>query len=74
MAITKPGDLLSHEQVAEIIGVPVKSLQNGGLGINQIPKIRIGRLIRFRRSEVERWLENNTREPYRPMEAARRSA
>lgn len=74
MAATKPGDLLTFEQVAEILGVKVISIRNGWLGINRIPKIRVGRLIRFRRSDVERFLVENTYEPHRNIEAARRSA
>jgi len=71
---TKPGDLLTAFDVAELIGAPVETVWRGCNGVNQIPKIRLGRLIRFRRSEVEKWLEANTRESFHVVERARRSA
>ena len=71
---TKTEDLLTPADLAELIGTSPEVVRQGYLGIKQIPKIRLGRAIRYRRSEVEKWLEANTREPFRVVERARRSA
>ena len=71
---TKPGDLLTIVDVAELVGSTPTSLRKGAMGINQVPKIRLGGAIRYRRQDIEKWLEANTREPFRVVERARRSA
>lgn len=72
--ITKPGDLLTALELAKLIGAPVETVWRGCNGVNQIPKIRLGRLIRYRRQDVEKWLDANTRESFHVVERARRSA
>ena len=73
MSSTKPNDLLSTEQLAELLGVSSKAVRARGCGMSQLPVIRIGRLIRYRRQDVERWLEMNTREPFRIVQTRRQA-
>ena len=50
--------LMSVREVAEYIGLPVKSiygLNSKGTGPR---RIRVGRYIRYRRSDVDAWLED----------------
>ena len=54
--------LLNTKKVSEILGVTVKSLANSrytGIGI-QVPYQKIGRLIRYKESDLEKYLEANT--------------
>ena len=54
--------LLNSKEVSEILGVTVKSLANSrcsGIGI-QVPYQKIGRLIRYKESDLEKYLEANT--------------
>lgn len=54
--------LLNTKEVSEILGVTVKSLANSrsnGIGI-QVPYQKIGRLIRYKESDLEKYLEANT--------------
>lgn len=49
--------LLSVEELAETCGVPIRTVyawRQGGLG----PRgVRVGRFVRYRAADVERWLE-----------------
>ena len=73
MATTKPGDLMTIAELAELVGCSLRSAQAGYCGINQLPKIRLGKqAIRYRRRDVERWLEDSTREPARFIEQEQR--
>lgn len=58
MAIADPSELLTQSKVAKILGTTEKFLEarrcRGG-GPNFI---RVGRLVRYRRSDVDRWLES----------------
>lgn len=54
--------LLNTKEVSEILGVTVKSLANSrytGIGI-QVPYKKIGRLIRYKESDLEKYIEANT--------------
>jgi excisionase family DNA binding protein len=46
------GCLLTADEVAAILRVPRSS------HLSELPVIRLGRYVRFKRSEVERFLEN----------------
>jgi excisionase family DNA binding protein len=49
--------LFSPSDVAEYLGVPVKTLYRWRyLGVGP-PALRVGRHVRYRRSDVERWVE-----------------
>lgn len=54
--------LLSSEEASEILGVTTKSLSNSrytGTGL-QVPYIKMGKIIRYKKSELEAYIENNT--------------
>ena len=56
-----PDDLLTRPQAADYIGVKPQTLavwhttQRYGL-----PAIKVGRLVRYRRRDLDRWLEERT--------------
>lgn len=58
MTVTDPDELLNQSKVAKILGTTEKFLEarrcRGG-GPNFI---RVGRLVRYRRSDVDTWLES----------------
>ena len=54
--------LLNTKEVSEILGVTVKSLANSrytGIGI-QVPFEKIGRLVRYKESDLKKYIEDNT--------------
>jgi predicted DNA-binding transcriptional regulator AlpA len=58
--ITTPAidPLLSDREVSALIGRARPTLQKDRLRGDGIPFVRIGRLVRYRRSDVERWFAN----------------
>lgn len=54
-----PDDLLSTEQVAAWLQVPVRTLYFWRQVNAGPPAIRIGRVLRWRRSDVTRWLADH---------------
>jgi len=54
--------LLNTKEVSEILGITVKSLANSrytGIGI-QLPYEKIGRLVRYKESDLKKYIEDNT--------------
>jgi len=54
--------LLDTKKASEILGVNVKSLANSrytGIGI-QVPYIKIGKLVKYKESDLEKYIEANT--------------
>ena len=54
--------LLDTKQASDFLGINDKSLANSrytGTGI-QIPYIKIGKIVRYRQSDLEAYIENNT--------------
>lgn len=51
--------LLSPTELAEYLGVPVKTVYNWRSAGEGPRGIRIGRHVRFRQSDVHAWLEQN---------------
>ena len=54
--------LISPEKASEILGVTEKSLANSrytGTGL-QVPYIKLGKIIRYKESELETYIEANT--------------
>jgi excisionase family DNA binding protein len=49
--------LLSTKEVAEILGVPYRTILDWGPD-QRPPAARIGKHLRFRPSDVEGWIEN----------------
>lgn len=54
--------LLKAEEVAQILGLAVKTIYNGTAGTDAIARVKVGRSIRFVRSDVEGFLEKLIKE------------
>lgn len=60
-AITKPDDLLDEQEAAELLRVKPGTLSVWrSTGRYRLPFIKIGRLVRYRRSALIAWAENRT--------------
>ena len=51
--------LLGINEVSDIMGVKINTLYSW-VHQNKIPHLKIGRLVKFRQSDLERWLEGKT--------------
>lgn len=69
MAITHPDELLNQSKAAKILGTTEKFLEARRTRGGGIPFIRVGRLVRYRKSDVDAWLES--RRVHSTSEAAR---
>lgn len=61
MINTTPNQLLDTKSVSQMLGISHKSLANSrntGTGI-QIPFIKMGRLVRYRLSDVEEYINSH---------------
>lgn len=51
--------LLNAEQAAQYLGVAKQTLHNWrSSGRYRLPCLRVGRLVRYRRSDLDAWLES----------------
>ena len=55
-------DLLDDEKLSGVLDVPVGTLANWRYQGRGPRFIKVGRAVRYRRSDVEAWLERNARE------------
>ena len=53
-------ELLTSEQAAKILGVKSQSLAVWRLHGENLPFVKVGRLVRYRRCDIEKWLEAQT--------------
>jgi excisionase family DNA binding protein len=60
---TQEGDLMTIAEVAKLCGLRKYAFYHGDAGTRDIPYIKLGGSIRYRRSDVEKWLERNTHQP-----------
>jgi excisionase family DNA binding protein len=58
-------ELMSRDDLAEFYGVPRRTVERWDAEGKGPPRYRVGRHTRYRRAEVERWLESHRvdREP-----------
>lgn len=57
----KRSDLLTRADAAEFLGVKKSTLDCWGYtGRYGLPFIRVGKLVKYRRADLERWLESRT--------------
>ncbi|MFZ1363087.1 MAG: helix-turn-helix domain-containing protein [Candidatus Nanopelagicales bacterium] len=56
--ITEVDQLLTKEEVAHILKVKVRWVESKR--DNRLPRVKVGRLIRYRASDVQEFIENNT--------------
>ena len=56
-------DLLSPQEFADYVGVPVRTVYAWNhQGTGPTP-IKVGKHVRYRREDIEAWLRSNTKEP-----------
>ncbi|HZD23282.1 MAG TPA: helix-turn-helix domain-containing protein [Acidimicrobiia bacterium] len=67
-AETRPSDdrpprLLSAQEVADYLGVPITTIYNWRHRSQGPPGLRVGRHLRYRRRDVEAWIERQLDDP-----------
>jgi excisionase family DNA binding protein len=54
-------ELLTREQAAEYLNIKPQTLAKwASQGLNELPMVRVGRCVRYRREHLDRWIEQNT--------------
>ncbi|MBI3605579.1 MAG: helix-turn-helix domain-containing protein [Nitrospirae bacterium] len=56
-------NLMSVSELSLYLNVKVKTLY-GWIGQKEIPYLKIGRLVRFEKTEIDRWLEEKKVSPF----------
>jgi excisionase family DNA binding protein len=70
-SISSGDELLSEAATAELLGVQPNTLAAWrSKGSQSLPFVRVGRLVRYRRQDVNAWLEARTIALGKPGEAA----
>jgi excisionase family DNA binding protein len=64
MSSTEPEQLLTVDQVAEMLQVPKATLYGWRYHHQGPPGIKVGRYVRYRRQAVDKWLIDNEQKPY----------
>ncbi len=54
-----PGRLLTTEETAELLGISKSSLYSLRYGGNAPPAVKVGGRLRWRRADVDAWMEEN---------------
>jgi excisionase family DNA binding protein len=57
---TNPDAFLTEEQTAEFLNISVRTLQAWRIKLAGPRFVRVGRAIRYRRSDLTAWIEANT--------------
>jgi excisionase family DNA binding protein len=61
MATTPARELLTRAEAAEFLGVAAQTLALWySTGRYRLPAIKVGRLVRYRRADLEKWLAART--------------
>jgi excisionase family DNA binding protein len=60
------------EQVAEYLGLDVDTVYSGRASTNEIPRVKLGRAVRWKRSDVEAFAERKHRQATDRLEGRRR--
>lgn len=59
---TNPNDLLTEDEAAALLGLKPQTLCVWrSAGRYQLPFLKVGRLVRYRRKELEQWIESRLR-------------
>lgn len=70
----KPSGYMTRSEVAELLAVHPATVLRWTRAEHPIPHVRVGARIRFRRADVERWVEDEQRRHVEAEERARKSA
>ncbi len=65
--------LMTAEEVASYLGVATGTIYNK-VSRDEIPYVKVGRAVRFRRGEIDRWTEEQAAKPGTDDAPATRSA
>jgi excisionase family DNA binding protein len=57
---TTPSPLLSPQDLALELGIPIATIYKWNYSGGGPPLIKVGRHVRYRRGDVDAWLEANT--------------
>ena len=57
-----PDRFLNYAEVAEMIGIAVKTLRNGECGTREIPRMKLGSRVLFSFNAVQAWMARKVRE------------
>jgi predicted DNA-binding transcriptional regulator AlpA len=64
MALTRtsqdPDALLKEQEVADLLGLSVRTLQSWRIRLAGPPFVQVGRAIRYRRRDLVAWIDANT--------------
>lgn len=63
------GDVMDVEGVAEYLGLAASTIYDKVRDL-EMPHTRLGNLIRFRKTDVDRWLGENTVQPHPSLQRA----
>lgn len=55
--------LLTTGQTAEQLNIPVSTLSRWRSERRELPYVTVGRLIRYRQVDIDRWIDDNTINP-----------
>ena len=56
-----PSGLMTREQAAEYLGLRIQTLAVWAItGRYNLPMVKVGRSVRYRKSDLDRWLESRT--------------
>lgn len=55
--------LLTPIQAADILGIPVSTLARWRNEKKELPYVKVGRVVRYRRVDLENWIAENTVTP-----------
>lgn len=55
--------LLTPGQTAEQLNIPVSTLSRWRSERRELPYVTVGRLIRYRQADINRWIDDNTINP-----------
>jgi len=53
-------ELLTAEETAKLLGVKAQSLAIWRMNEENLPFIKVGRLVRYRRTDIEAWITSRT--------------
>lgn len=59
MSVSEPNTLLTRKQTAELLGVAIGTLEVWAATKRyNLPYIKVGRLVKYRRSDIERFIQS----------------
>lgn len=59
----KQRNLLTPAQAAEQLNIPVSTLARWRSERRELPYVPVGRLVRYRQADIDRWIEDNIVNP-----------